>query len=171
MPNPNHHSKQNNTGGVVDAAYRYLHIPGFVFADAAEMATCTTMREGDIGYLSDTDVYYKTDGVTWVEIGNGMNSTSIKYNATVTTATPYAVTATDAFIYVNATAGNKIVQLPAATGSGRVLTIKKIDATAYTVTVTANGAETIDLAPTQIISYPQVSFSLQDYAAGLWAIH
>ena len=86
------------------------------------------------------------------------------------TAATYTVSPTDSDIYVDATSGNKTVSLPAATGTGRILTIKKIDSSANTVTVAASGSETIDGANTQIISAQYVSITIQDAASGTWYI-
>lgn len=59
--------------------------------------------------------------------------------------TPYAVAATDGAIFMDATGGNGIVNLPAATDR-REITVKNSAAAAVlnTVAVTPNGAETID---------------------------
>jgi len=84
--------------------------------------------------------------------------------------TPYTVLASDYTILVNAVGGAVVVNLPAATGSGRILNIKKIDASAYTVTVDGNGAETIDGAATYVISAQWVNITIQDGASGAWYI-
>jgi tetrahydrodipicolinate N-succinyltransferase len=56
-----------------------------------------------------------------------------------------AIVATDGMVTVNAAAGAVTMTLPAvATVSGRVVTVKKIDASGNAVTVDGNGAETID---------------------------
>ncbi len=84
--------------------------------------------------------------------------------------TPYAAAAGDYTILCNAVGGAMIVTLPAATGSGRILNIKKIDASAYAVTVDGDGAETIDGAATYVISTQYVNITIQDGAAGAWHI-
>lgn len=84
--------------------------------------------------------------------------------------TPYAVVAADYTILVNAVGGAVVVDLPAATGSGRILNVKKIDASANTVTIDGNGAETIDGVATYVISAQWVNITIQDGAAGLWYI-
>ncbi len=83
---------------------------------------------------------------------------------------PYAVAATDYTILCNAVGGNMTINLPAATGTGRILNIKKIDASAYTVTVDANGSETIDGALTYVISGQWVNITIQDGGTGVWYI-
>jgi hypothetical protein len=62
------------------------------------------------------------------------------------------------------------VQLPAATGTGRILNIKKIDASASTVTLTPDGAETIDGAGSYIITTQWTNITIQDGGAGTWYI-
>lgn len=59
--------------------------------------------------------------------------------------TPYTVGASDGAIFMDATGGNGIVNLPAATDR-REITVKNSAAAAVlnTVAVTPNGAETID---------------------------
>ncbi len=49
------------------------------------------------------------------------------------------------FIAVDATGGNRVITLPTAVGiAGRTYAVKKVDVSANTVSVTPNGAETID---------------------------
>lgn len=59
--------------------------------------------------------------------------------------TPYAVTATDVFVGMDATGGNGVVNLPVA-ANGREVTVKNtaLAAVVNTVAATPNGAETID---------------------------
>jgi len=83
---------------------------------------------------------------------------------------PYAAAATDYTILCNAVGGAMVVSLPAATGTGRILNVKKIDASAFTVTLTPNGAETIDGAASYIIAAQWVNITIQDGAAGAWYI-
>lgn len=63
-----------------------------------------------------------------------------------------------------------IVNLPPAYGNGRLITVKKIDATANTVTITPNGAETIDGAATYVLAAQWKGVHIIDAAAGLWEI-
>ena len=84
--------------------------------------------------------------------------------------TPYTAAAGDYTILANAVGGAMTVTLPSATGSGRILNIKKIDASASTVTIDGFGAETIDGAATYVISTQWVNITIQDGAAGAWYI-
>jgi hypothetical protein len=61
----------------------------------------------------------------------------------------------------NAAGGAIVANLPtAASTTGFVYTVKKIDATANTVTITANGADTIDGAGTAVISTQYTSVTI-----------
>ena len=56
-------------------------------------------------------------------------------------------------VLVNTNSADRVITLPAASGStGRVYVVKKIDAAANSVTVDANGAETIDGAANTVLS-------------------
>ena len=83
---------------------------------------------------------------------------------------PYAAAATDYTILCNAVGGAMVVSLPAATGTGRILNIKKIDASAFAVTLTPNGAEKIDGAASYIITTQWLNITIQDGGAGTWYI-
>ena len=57
------------------------------------------------------------------------------------------------FVWVDATLGNVIITLPAAADNTRtVYTIKKIDSSNHTVTIDANGSETIDGEETVVLN-------------------
>ena len=105
-----------------------------------------------------------------VYINSGLNQ-----KVTNTATTPYAVTGQDINIYVDATAGVKVVNLPPATGSGRILIIKKVaGAIGNTVTVTADVTGTpdnIDGAATVVLSVLNTSLTIQDAVANNWYIN
>ena len=107
----------------------------------------------------------------WLIVG-GFNVSYIPatgdLNVTQITAT-YFVISTDQYIEVTATAA-MAVSLPAAVGSGRPLTIKKVDGTNAKITLAPNGTDTIDGATSYIIKQQYVSISLIDAAAGKWEI-
>lgn len=68
-------------------------------------------------------------------------------------ATPYAVLAADDVILVDATGGNIEVDLPpAGSHTGRLLRVKKIDASINTVTIDPDGAELIDGAANLVLA-------------------
>lgn len=69
---------------------------------------------------------------------------------------PYTVQATDSFIAASAgSAADTTINLPVATGSGRTLTVKKIDANAHNIVIsgTIDGASSYSLtAQYQVVS-------------------
>lgn len=71
---------------------------------------------------------------------------------------------------VDATGAARIITLPAASGcTGRIYNIKKIDASANTVTIDGNASETIDGALTVIISVRYQNVQIQSNGTG-WDI-
>lgn len=82
----------------------------------------------------------------------------------------YTAVATDYLIRADATSAGFTITLPAATGTGQMYHIKKIDSTANVVTIDGAGAETIDGATTKTISVQYSSFTIADVAAGVWNI-
>lgn len=78
---------------------------------------------------------------------------------TTKTAT-YTATTSDYFIFCDATAGAMSINLPTAVGNaGKVLVIKKIDASANAVTIDPNGAELIDGGGTLAFNVQYTSYS------------
>jgi hypothetical protein len=59
------------------------------------------------------------------------------------TDSPYAILTTDRNIYADCTSGAITITLPAATATGRMLMFEKIDSSANTLTITANGSDNI----------------------------
>lgn len=90
-------------------------------------------------------------GTTWA---NGDIITVAKLNRQISTQNSnYTITALDDTVLVACSGAGKTITLPAASNiAGRIYTIKKIDSSASTVTIDANGSETIDGALTQTIS-------------------
>jgi hypothetical protein len=88
-----------------------------------------------------------------------------------TTTTPYTVVVTDRTILIDATAGAKVVDLPtAASSKWRILTVKKIDVSAFTVTIDPAGAETIDGAGTLVVTTQYQSFTVQSDGTSWWIL-
>lgn len=84
--------------------------------------------------------------------------------------TPYTLVSECGYLRCNAVGGNMVVNLPLAIGNGRLVSIKKIDASANTVTITPNGAETIDGAATYVLAAQWDVVQFVDAATGLWEI-
>ncbi len=111
------------------------------------------------------------DGKTWyasVPIASNLLNVRI-----ITFAdSPYATASGDYFVVASAgTGADTIVVLPPATGSGRPLDVKKIDANPYSIAVTPVNADTIDdgSGPLNILAR-YASYTLVDYSPGKWAI-
>jgi len=74
-------------------------------------------------------------------------------------------------VLVDAVGANRTITLPAAAShEHRVYNIKKIDASANTVTIDGNGVETIDGAATVVISVQWDSYTLQCDSTGWFII-
>jgi hypothetical protein len=85
---------------------------------------------------------------------------------------PYTVAPADEFIVASAgTGADTIVLLPQATGSGRPLDVKKVDANPYNIGVTPAGTDSVDdgAGPFNILTR-YASYTLVDYSMGKWAI-
>lgn len=139
---------------------------------------------GDILYAASTTTVDKlaavAAGQVLVSAGTGTApawSSSLSISAlklgTVTKAfadTGYTASSTDFSIMWNAVGGACVQNLPAATGTGRVLEIKKVDASANLVTVTTNGGELLDGFTTQTLTAQWEAITIQDTASGVWHI-
>lgn len=91
--------------------------------------------------------------------------------AQTTKTANYTALSTDYFIFGDATAGNITITLPTAVGlAGKTLVVKKIDASANTVTLDGNSTEVIDGSLTQVISTQYVSLSIVSNGAN-WFIY
>jgi hypothetical protein len=82
---------------------------------------------------------------------------------------PYTVLATDNTIYSDDTSGAVTVNLPAATGSGRTLTLIKASAS-NTSTLDADGSDTINGAGTLALASQYDAAVVKDSASALWII-
>ena len=95
---------------------------------------------------------------------------SLKIVSIDDTDSPYSILASDYTIRADATSGVVTANLPAATGSGRIIRIKKIDNSANAVTLAAAGGETVDGAASASLTDQYSTLSVQDAAAGVWDI-
>lgn len=87
-------------------------------------------------------------------------------------SSPYAVAATDYAILVDASGGAVTVNLPAVSASRkRILVVKAVNVSGGSVTVAANGGDTIDGQTTQVVSVRYTSMTAQAPDSGTdWAI-
>lgn len=76
------------------------------------------------------------------------------------------------FYACNASAGaDFILDLPAAMGTQLTIIVKKVDANAHNIVITAAGSDTIDGSSTFSISTQYISVNLIDAAVGTWLIY
>jgi hypothetical protein len=110
--------------------------------------------------------------MSFVTPSGGGGGAIVEQSVRVTFAmSPYPVSATDQKMVCDCTGGNIIVNLPTAIGiNGRVLTIKKMDITTNTVTITPFGAQTIDIQPNYVISIPNDSISVEADSGNWWIV-
>ena len=83
---------------------------------------------------------------------------------------PYTLVSEVGYLRCNAVGGAMTVNLPAAIGKGRLVTIKKIDSSANAVTIDGNSSETIDGATTYSLAAQYDVVQMIDAATGVWEI-
>jgi hypothetical protein len=89
------------------------------------------------------------------------------YTKSITTASsPYTILSEDGYVRCNATTGNMTLSLPATNGLGRLITVKKIDASPNTVTIARSGSDTIDGATSKVLSTQYERAQMIDGASG-----
>jgi hypothetical protein len=129
------------------------------------------LPNGSVALRTGEMVPMTFDGKNWyasVPIGSGQFNIKIITYAD----SPYSVEPEDDLIIASAgTFADTVVLLPAATGSARLLEIKKVDANPYSIAVTPAGSDTIDdgVGAFDILAR-YAAFSIADYFAGKWAI-
>ena len=80
------------------------------------------------------------------------------------------ITVNDSYVYASAAAGALTLSLPVATGQGRLITVKKIDATGNAVIIDPAGSELIDGVATYSLVVQNLSVTIQDAAPGVWYV-
>ena len=99
-----------------------------------------------------------------------INGIDISNNVTNTITTGTTLTSSYRTVLCDATIAPFTVTLPAAsTSKYQIYTIKKIDATGNSITITPNGVETIDLNLNKVLNSQNVSISIQSDGAN-WDI-
>lgn len=107
------------------------------------------------------------EGISLMSDGSGWTAfaTPARPTRLLAKTADYTVTIADGddvTILIDATAGNKTVTLYTAVGNtGRRITVKKTDATANTVTIDPNGAQTIDGAATVVLGGQYATLRVQ----------
>ena len=92
------------------------------------------------------------------------NLTLVTYSGG-TNNTPYTIAATDSVITCDASLGNVVINLPASAASGREITVKKLDSTVNTCTLTPSGSNTIDGAASVVVSKQWAAIKVADYSS------
>jgi len=103
--------------------------------------------------------------------GSTLDNNGSFAQAIATVSMNYTATATDYSIFMNASAGNRTVTLPAASSvPRRIYEVKKLDATVNLVTVIPNGSDTIDGASTFPMSDQYQAVTIQSNGVNGWYI-
>ena len=130
-------------------------------------------------YFTDARAQASLTGGTGIDYAAGTIAVDLPYldaryigKLAIRTVTADPVIADgDCTLLCDATAASIVANLPAASASvERVLTFKKIDGTANTVTLDANGAEAIDGSATIVISGVNDSYTIQSDGLAWWVI-
>jgi len=136
----------NNTPG---AAGHYLRSNGTHYVD-------NTIQAADVPTLNQSTT------------GNAATANQLFDNLKAISSSPYTVLAADSYITCDATTGPITINLPAATGSGREISVKKIDSTANACTPTRAGSDTIDGATSYSLTVQYAASKVVDQASGSW---
>lgn len=157
-----------------------IHIGGFfglmnttpTFVSAALIAdNGSTTSDIFVARDNGVPVFTIADGGTITLTGSISSGGSYAAAIITTTSASYAVLSTDYTILGNAVSNNITVNLPtAASAIRRVLNIKKIDASANTVTIDANGSELIDGVLTQVLTLIYESITIQSDGSAWYVI-
>lgn len=120
----------------------------------------------NISAVAGNTIVLQPDGI--YSAGGGAGTFS--YTTTLVNTTPYTIVPVTGWnmYLVDATVGNITINFPTAVGTNAVYTIKKTDATANTVILTPNGAETIDGAVSKTIRFQNTSVDIHSDNANLY---
>ncbi len=131
-----------------------------------EQTGADTFTKRAIGVAAATDVLTRADGDARYGVATG----TLTLNTRGITVTD-SVNATDYAVFADATAGAITVNLPAvASSAGRVLVVKKTDASGNAVTLDGSGTETIDGAATQAITAQYDALMVVCDGAAWWIV-
>ena len=148
--------------GALGARFGGLDYAGFFVGDVKLNGATSDLSVGGAvtfsGLSSSTDAAILTYNATTGVVGYRADAN----NAIATKTADYTATTADGTILVDAAAGNVTITLPtAASMAGRKLIIKKIDSSINSVTIDANGAETIDENTTAVITVQWMTYVIQ----------
>jgi hypothetical protein len=86
------------------------------------------------------------------------------------TSSSYTVGVYDRYLDCNASSAAVALNLPAATGSGRLISFKKTDSSTNACTIACGGSDKIDGVATDALTSQYAGLTLRDSAAGMWDI-
>ena len=86
------------------------------------------------------------------------------------TSSSYTVGAYDRYLDCNATSNAIALNLPAATGGGRLISFKKTDSSTNACTIICGGSDKIDGVATDALISQYAGLTLRDSASGVWDI-
>lgn len=160
----------------------WVHLAAFLALTGPAWAqSCTTYTPSGYPWKTNSCLFYYdlnaaiasrmplTGGtLTGTLIANG----GLAFGTTPITSasSPYTVLPTDYAIACNATAGAVTVDLPIATGSGRILKVIKTDSSANGCTLSAGAGTILAVGSTDLISVQGGYVKIQDIAAGQWGL-
>lgn len=132
----------------------------------------------DAGYifkwieLSGIEYIYKGKNSAGTVFNIGTTGSSSGMNkGIVEKAVDYIAVVTDHTILVDATGANRTITLPPVTGNGgTIFNIKKIDSSANTVSIEADGAEVIDNELNILITQQYTSITVQCDGSKWWIV-
>ena len=116
-----------------------------------------TAGQVEVGSLRDTGVFIERwNGASWEIIGPFNNSSDVDFGDT-----PYTVVPADNRIYIDTTNGNVVINLISLSiAPEKGIHVQKIDSRSNTVTITADGSDTINGAATKVILSQDVDHEL-----------
>jgi hypothetical protein len=109
------------------------------------------------------------DGAAWIDTSTGGGGSSFNWRIVSATMT---VLVNDTGILCDNSAASFVVNLPTCAGSTQLVAIKKFNdaGSIHTVTITPNGADTIEGGATLVLSANESSVLLQNDGSSKWAV-
>lgn len=105
-------------------------------------------KDTDGTLASNSDTKYASQKAVKTYVDTGLSAKQNRLRSLVSKVhsdSPYSVATTDDIVSADATSGAIVLNLPASSGlSGRIIYFKRLDATANSISIVPNGAETID---------------------------
>ncbi len=129
---------------------------------------------GSTGLIGDVTLS-EGSGVTLTQVGQNVTITATSSgglpNLTIKNKSAnYTLLSGDDAVLCDASAGGFTITLPAATNTGKVYYIKKIDDTVNPITVTPNGSNTIDGSPSETLDIPNIDMPILDGGSNKWYV-